>query len=89
MDLENLDLLPDEDILISKAANACFSKIEYIGGKLYLTNYRLIFKSHKFNRLRGKFSIFLSTIEGMRDDSFLCIKKLSVVTKLKKFEFIV
>lgn len=89
MELENSDLLPGENILINKAANACFSKIESIGGKLYLTNYRLIFKSHKFNRLRGKFSIFLSTIEGISDDSFLCIKKLSVVTKIKRFEFIV
>ena len=29
---------------------------EAIGGKIHLTNYRLIFKSHRINRLTGKFS---------------------------------
>jgi hypothetical protein len=31
-------------------------------GKLHLTNLRLLFASHKFNRLTGTFSIFLPTI---------------------------
>ncbi|MBD2189465.1 GRAM domain-containing protein [Pseudanabaena mucicola] len=62
---------------------------EAIGGQLILTNYRLIFKSHIFNRLKGKFSIFLSTINDIKDTSIFISKKIEVSTQTQKFEFIV
>jgi hypothetical protein len=109
MDLENNELLPSEEIVLSKGANAVIKLSEYglskfafgkymwvvglkgkesIGGKLHLTNYRLVFKSHRLNRVRGKFSIFLSTITGIRDTSVLITRKVAVSTKLREFEFI-
>lgn len=95
MELTNHDLLPDEHILFSKRANAVVKRGiggimgEAIGGELYLTNYRLIFKSHIFNRLRGKFSIFLPTITEMRDSSSILAKKVTIVTKIIEFEFVI
>jgi hypothetical protein len=62
---------------------------EAIGGKLHLTNYRLIFKSHPLNRLRGKFSIFLPTIREVKDVSGLISKKIEVFTQTQAFEFVV
>lgn len=52
---------------------------EAIGGKIYLTNYRLFFKSHSINRFNGAFSIFLPTIEEIRDTSRFLAKKMEVV----------
>ena len=62
---------------------------EAIGGKLHLTNYRLIFKSHPINRLKGKFSIFLSTVEDVRDTSRFVTKKMEVTTQTQTFEFVI
>ena len=62
---------------------------EAIGGKIYLTNFRLIFTSHNINRVKGKFSIFLHTINSIRDTSFLVTKKLSIGTKLSEYSFVV
>ena len=62
---------------------------EAIGGKLHLTNYRLIFKSHPLNRLGGKFSIFLPTIWEVKDVSGLISKKIEVFTQTQEFEFVV
>jgi hypothetical protein len=42
---------------------------EAIGGKLHLTNYRLVFKAHFLNRVSGKFSIALPTIQSIKDTS--------------------
>jgi hypothetical protein len=42
-------LLPGEEILKQGIGNHQV-KIESVGGRLYLTNQRLIFKSHSFNR---------------------------------------
>lgn len=66
-----------------------FSQKEAIGGKLYLTNYRFIFKSHSLNRLTGKFSIFLSTIQGIKDKSVLIMKKMDIDTEVQNYEFVV
>jgi hypothetical protein len=62
---------------------------ESLGGKLYLTNYRLIFKTHKWNRLRGTTSIFLPTIQEVKNSSYAMTKKISVRTVAGKVEFIV
>lgn len=42
---------------------------EAIGGKLYVTDCRVVFKSHAVNRVRGAFSIFLPTVRDLRDTS--------------------
>jgi hypothetical protein len=47
-------------------------------GEVYLTNYRLIFKSNDVSQLTGKFSIFLSTIDRIDDSSFFINKAFSV-----------
>lgn len=39
--------------------------IETVGGKLYLTNQRLIFEAHKFNVQRGMTEIELSNIQAL------------------------
>ncbi len=66
-----------------------FAGKEAIGGKLHLTNYRLLFTSHRVNRLTGGFSIYLPTITGLHDRSRWIAKKLEVVTRLQTFEFVV
>ncbi|MFF8538031.1 hypothetical protein ACN6K9_002466 [Streptomyces sp. SAS_267] len=62
---------------------------EAIGGRLYLTNYRLVFTSHRFNRVRGTFSVFLPCIEEVRDSSFAATRQLAVHTGTQDFTFVV
>ena len=62
---------------------------EAIGGKLHLTNYRLIFKSHSINRLTGTFSIILPAITQIQDSSFLMTRKMSVDTRFNRFDFVI
>jgi len=66
-----------------------FHRSEAIGGQLHLTNYRLIFKSHWINRLRGKFSIFLNTIQDVRDASQMLAKKIQVSALSQSYEFVI
>lgn len=66
-----------------------FKGKEAIGGILHLTNYRLIFKSHIFNRVKGKFSIFLPTIKNLHDRSQFLTKKIEVITQIQIYEFVV
>ena len=53
---------PGETILFDTLANH-FKSIEGVGGKLYLTNKRLVFKSHKINFQKHQLSINLSDIQ--------------------------
>lgn len=78
MGIDDSDLFPTETVLLSKLANlwikpskhglSRFAFNEYIGdnealgGKAYLTNYRILFKSHGFNRMVGVESMFLSNV---------------------------
>ncbi|MFI0960908.1 hypothetical protein ACH4S8_05760 [Streptomyces sp. NPDC021080] len=62
---------------------------EAIGGRLYLTNYRLVFKAHRFNRVRGTFSIFLPCVEEVRDSSFAATRQITVHTGTQEFTFVV
>ncbi len=66
-------------------------KIESIGGHLFLTNFRLFFSSHRFNRFKGTFSIFLPNIVEAKDVSqpLTLSKMMQVVTRNHKFEFVV
>ena len=40
--------------------------IETVGGKLYLTNQRLVFEAHKFNVQQGVTGVELSNIQALR-----------------------
>ncbi len=57
---------------------------EAIGGKAHLTNYRIIFKSHAINRVRGSHSILLPNVTDITA-GFL---NLYVETELQKFKFV-
>ena len=58
-----IDTDPGEEILFQTAANY-FKGVEAVGGKLFLTNKRLIFKSHKLNIQNHQLSISLPDIES-------------------------
>jgi hypothetical protein len=77
----------DEDVLFETPANH-FKGIEAVGGKLYLTNTRLIFKSHKLNVQNHELSINLTNIQNVtRYKSLGFIKNgLSVTTMDNKTE---
>jgi len=62
---------------------------ESLGGLLHLTNLRLIFKSHKYNRVRGKTSIFLPSVRDLKNSSFFVFKKLTVSTTSVQVDFVV
>lgn len=55
-----IEIADGETILFETGANH-FKGAEGVGGKLYLTNQRLVFKSHKFNIQKHELSI------GLRD----------------------
>jgi hypothetical protein len=52
---------PDEQLIFESQANH-FKGIEAVGGKLYLTDKKIIFKSHKLNIQNHKLDINLSEI---------------------------
>lgn len=53
---------PDERVLFHTPANH-FKGVESVGGQLYLTNNRIIFKSHNFNIQKHQLSINLTEIK--------------------------
>ena len=57
----NIDIEADENVLFESPANH-YKGVEAVGGKLFLTNKKLIFKSHKFNIQNHEFSISLDEI---------------------------
>jgi hypothetical protein len=58
-------------------------------GEVYLTNYRLIFKSNDVSNLMGKFSIFLPTIDRIDDSSSAINSAISIYTgDSVKYDFI-
>ena len=65
-----LDTEADESILFDTGANH-FKGVEAVGGKLYLTNKRLVFKSHKFNIQNHELSIKLSDIDKIERNKTL------------------
>lgn len=62
---------------------------EAVGGRLHLTNWRLVFRSHPFNRVKGQVSIVLPTIVELMDASRFLTKKLRVTTRSARHDFIV
>jgi hypothetical protein len=101
-------LLPNEKIIISKAANLIVSPKDFglnefafdellslvgmknkeaLGEKLHFTNFRLIFKSHKINRLNGTISIFLPTIKEISCSSSFLSEKMILETYFSAISF--
>jgi len=62
---------------------------EAIGGNIHLTNYRLLFKSHKLNRVTGEASIFLPAITDVQNSSRLIVRQMTVSTQATKSKFII
>lgn len=62
---------------------------EAVGGHLYLTTHRLVFQSHQLNWVTGTLSIFLPTIQGIRDASHVITKQLAVQTRTQEYMFVV
>lgn len=60
----NIETEPGESILFQTGANH-FKGVEAVGGKLYLTNERLVFQSHKLNIQNHRLSILLSDIQAV------------------------
>lgn len=84
-----IDTEPDETVLFETGANH-FKGAEGVGGKLYLTNKRLVFKSHQFNFQNHEWSINLSDIDKVDRYKTLGLvnKGLSVTpagNKIEKF----
>jgi hypothetical protein len=57
---------------------------EAIGGKAHLTNYRIVFKSHFFNRVRGSHSLFLPNVKSVAPK----FNGLTVDTDAQSVEFV-
>jgi len=74
---------------VSSASLVGLHRKEAIGGMLYLTNYRLLFRSHLLNRERGTFSVFLPSINSIRDTSFGVNRNITVHTDIFAFTYIV
>jgi hypothetical protein len=102
--LSESELLPGEHVLVSKNANAVVGIVQAgpgsmgsvgmtgtdaVGGQLYLTDLRLIFRAHHVNRLRGGFTIPLSTITHVRDTSSGLRRQIEITTPLERFTFVV
>jgi len=76
-----VDTDPDENIVFQTPANH-FKGVEGVGGKLYLTNKRLIFKSHKLNIQNHQLLISLEDINNADRYKTLGVNNgLSIITK--------
>jgi hypothetical protein len=100
MNLKESDLLPTETVLVRKFANLWVKPSEHglsefvfnqylgnneaIGGKAFLTNYRIVFKSHGFNRLTGMHSLFLPNIREIKKGIF----GITVETAAQEYGFV-
>jgi hypothetical protein len=110
MGLREEDLLPGEEVVLGKSANAmirvsefglsrfAFDRVmvamglgdaEAIGGRLYVTDCRVVFKSHAANRARGAFSIFLPTVRDLHDTSAGIKRQLEVSSATQRFTFVI
>ncbi|WP_183565390.1 hypothetical protein [Mucilaginibacter sp. SP1R1] len=61
---------------------------EALGGRVYVTNYRIIFKSHRLNRLVGMISVFLPTVMDAKNTSFFITKKATIKTVITSMDFV-
>jgi hypothetical protein len=87
----NPELELNEEIEIEGPANL-FRGIEGVGGKIFLTNKKLIFKSHKINIQKGQTDIEYSTIKEIakRKTAKLIDNGIRIITDNgKEFNFVV
>jgi len=100
MSVKRLDLLPGEQVLLSKNANTVIGTVKIairtmpnaVSGKLYLTDRRLVFLVSPINGLqglRGGFAIPLSLITQVRDASSGIRRQIEIVSRLGRFTFVV
>src|SRR3954447_3564902 len=61
---------------------------EALGGQCHLTNFRLIFKTHALNRLRGKISVFLPNVVSVTNTSWFIVRKVQVETQAQDYEMV-
>jgi hypothetical protein len=71
------------------APNAVLKGRESIGGRLDLTDQRLVFTTHQVNRASGRFSVFLPVIRALRDTSRFLVRRIEVETTRTTWTFIV
>lgn len=60
---------------------------EVVGGGLHLTNLRVLFKSHRLNRLHGAVSLFLPSVEAVETSRVLLMRRLRLRTASAQIEF--
>ena len=89
MALKPSDLFAGESMLFSKNANFRFSAVEALGGRLHVTDLRLVFDTHPVNSVVGRVSVFLPTITKLTDSSRLLAKRLTIVTTSQELELVV
>jgi len=78
----NIQLSEGEKIVKEGAANH-FKGVESVGGKLFLTNFRLYFKSHAFNVQVHELSIPLDEIKSVELKNTLGIVPNGMAVTLK------
>jgi hypothetical protein len=85
----SLELIENEQLVKCDFANQ-LSSIESIGGKLYLTNLRLIFKPHRLNFQKNQIELKLNKIIRVSESKFLGIypTKLIIESEGKSYKFI-
>ncbi|SFD02238.1 hypothetical protein SAMN05443252_11413 [Bacillus sp. OV322] len=103
MELKQEEFLHGEYVILERRANLLINPKDYglgrmkynlqrkeaVGGKMYVTNYRLLFKPHLINRVKGLHSILLHNIQNARDSSFLFMRKMEVTANNLSYEFVV
>jgi hypothetical protein len=62
---------------------------EALGGRLFVTNYRVIFATHPLNRVTGEISIPLDIVSGVQNRSVFIMKRVAVLCALGELEFVV
>ena|SRR5665647_2469994 len=62
---------------------------EAVGGHLYVTGMRLVFRSHPINRVRGRYSILLPEIDSIGDASSGPVRRVLVTTEGFRHYFVV
>jgi hypothetical protein len=79
--------LADHEVILRKGLATYFVSSEGVGGKLFLTNYRLFFEPHSFNFQRRENSIRLSDIVAIeaRHGDFIS-RKVSIYLRNKSVE---
>ena len=77
----DIELQQGEEIIKKGAANH-FVKIESVGGQLFLTNERVVFKSHSINIQTHELSIPFNQIEDIGKRNTLLIVPNGIFIKL-------